>query len=112
MKFMGRDTAPGEKTIRVEVAFALPAEQVLIGVSLPANATVDDAIAASGIAERFPDERLQTLETGIWGRPAERQATVRDGDRVEIYRPLLRDPRDARRELAQSGLTMRTAPED
>jgi len=109
---MVRDKAPGETTIRVEVAFALPAEQVLISVSLPADATVDDAIAASGIAERFPDERLQTLETGIWGRLAERQATVRDGDRVEIYRPLLRDPREARRELAQSGLTMRTASDD
>ena len=111
-KFMGRDTALGEKTIHVEVAFALPAEQVLISVSLPANATVYDAIAAAGIAECFPDERLQTLETGIWGRLAGRQAAVRDGDRVEIYRPLLRDPRDARRELAQSGLTMRTTADD
>jgi len=104
--------APGDTTICVEVVFALPAEQILISVSLPADATVDDAIAASGIAKRFPDERLQDLETGIWGRLAGRQATVRDGDRVEIYRPLLRDPKDARRELARSGLTMRAAPDD
>lgn len=109
---MGRVTTPDEMAIRVEVAFALPAEQLLVSVSLPADATVDDAIAASGIAERFPDERLHTLETGVWGRLAGRREVLRDGDRVEIYRPLLRDPRDARRELARSGLTMRTAPDD
>jgi putative ubiquitin-RnfH superfamily antitoxin RatB of RatAB toxin-antitoxin module len=108
---MSKDTLPKETSIRVEVAFALPAEQALISVSLPADSSVDDAIAASGIAERFPDEHLQTLQTGIWGRLADRQSAVSDGDRVEIYRPLLRDPRDARRELAQAGLTMRTAPD-
>ena len=109
---MGSNSAPDDKTIHVEVAFALPTEQALISVSLSADATVDDAIAASGIAEQFPDERLHLLETGIWGHIVERQAAVRDGDRVEIYRPLARDPREARRELAQSGKTMRGASDD
>lgn len=92
--------------IDVEVVFALRDDQVLISVSLVAGATVADAIAQSGIREKFPD-RLDAMQTGIWGRAVDRTARVKDGDRVEIYRPLLRDPREARRELAQSGLTMR-----
>jgi len=109
---MGRETVLVDTMICVEVVFALPVEQILMSVSLPADATVEDAIAASGIAEQFPNEDLQLLETGIWGRRTERQARVRNGDRVEIYRPLRRNPRDARRELARSGLTMGETPDD
>ena len=91
----------------VEVVFALPRQQVLVSVSLAEGATVAEAIDAAGLAARFPEEQLDALPTGIWGRPAERDAVVRDGDRVEIYRPLEIDPREARRQLAQAGRTMR-----
>jgi putative ubiquitin-RnfH superfamily antitoxin RatB of RatAB toxin-antitoxin module len=102
-------TVPTElmaEQLQVEVAFALPEKQVLFPLTVDQGATIADVIAASGLAERFPNESIRALETGIWGRPAARDRCVEEGDRVELYRPLQRDPREARRELAQSGLTM------
>ena len=93
--------------IDFEVVFALATEQSLVKVCLQEGATVEEAIALSGIVEKYPDEDLSALQTGIWGHYVERDALVKNGDRVELYRPLLRDPRDARRELARAGLTMR-----
>ena len=95
-------------TLRVEVVYAKPARQALLEIELPAGATVAEAIDASGIA-RFPRDDLASAETGIWGRIVDRKAVLRDGDRVEIYRPLERDPREARRERARS--TGATAPD-
>lgn len=96
-------------TIKIEVVFALPDDQALVSVDVDAGATVADVITRSGIREDFPEENIDALQVGLWGRVVDRDCRVKDGDRVEIYRPLLRDPRDARRELAQSGLTMRGA---
>ena len=101
----GNQPVPGE--VCIEVVFALPEQQVLVSVTLTEGATVAEAIAAAGLAARFPGEQLDALPTGIWGRPAERDDVVYDGDRVEIYRPLEIDPREARRQLAQAGRTMR-----
>lgn len=84
--------------IRVEVVFALPEIQVLEAVELRDGASVQDAIDASGLAERFPEEQLDALPTGIWGRVAEREQRLKSGDRVEIYRSLVLDPREARRQ--------------
>ncbi len=92
--------------IRVEVVFATPEEQRLVTVGLAAPATVADAITASALAERFPAEDFDRLQAGIWGNPVARGHTLSDGDRVEIYRPLELDPREARRQLAKSGRTM------
>jgi len=103
---MGRRAAVAEP-LRVEIVFALRGQQELLALSVEDGATIADVIVASGLVEKFPGESLQDLETGIWGHPVARDRCVQDGDRVELYRPLQRDPRDARRELAQSGLTMR-----
>jgi len=100
------------KQMQVEIVFALPEKQVLLSVAVNAGATIADVIAVSGLVEKFPDESLQLLETGIWGHPAARDHGVKEGDRVELYRVLQRDPREARRELAQSGLTMREPEKD
>ncbi len=100
------------KPLEVEVVFALPEEQQLLVVSLSQGATVADAIAAAGVAGKFPEIDMDSLEVGIWGRVTDRDALVKAGDRVEIYRPLLRDPREARRDLAQAGLTMRGGEQD
>jgi hypothetical protein len=96
-------------SIRVEVVFALPERQVLVEVSLEPTASVADAIEASGIARTFPGEDLEALPVGIWGKPASRAAGLQDGDRVEIYRPLLIDPKEARRRRATLGRTMKDA---
>ena len=96
------------KRLRVEVAYALPAEQVLLEVEVDEGATVSDAIARSGMRDRFPDLHVGPGHVGIFGRPVELDAPVRDGDRVEIYRTLIADPRDARRaRMKRPGKTAR-----
>jgi putative ubiquitin-RnfH superfamily antitoxin RatB of RatAB toxin-antitoxin module len=92
--------------IHVEVVFALPEKQKLVPVTLPRGATVADAIAESSISESFPGENLEQLKVGVWGRVVTREHVLADGDRVEIYRALELDPRDARRQLALLGRTM------
>lgn len=93
-------------TISIEVVFAEPRHQALLPVELPAGATVAEAISASGIERQFPEYDLALLPVGIWGRHAGRDQPLSDGDRVEIYRPLAADPRDARRTLAAHGKAM------
>ena len=83
--------------MRVEVVFALADRQELLVVELPAGATVGAAIARSGLARQFPEFDLDSLQAGIWGKPLPRSHVVKEGDRVEIYRPLEMDPREARR---------------
>ena len=92
--------------IEVEVVFALPRQQVLTTVSLPAGSTVADAIAASGLEQRFPGRDFEGVTVGVWGRPVDRARRLRAGDRVEIYRRLVIEPREARRRRARAGKTM------
>ena len=93
--------------LSVEIVFALPQRQELIEVTLKEGATLADAIEASGLSARFPEEQIDQLPTGVWGRPVGGDHILRDGDRVEIYRPLEIEPREARRRLAEAGRTMR-----
>ncbi len=88
------------ESVAVEVVLATPARQVLLAVKVEAGATVEDAIAASGIAARFPELAVEEMAVGIWGKPVGRESTVAGGDRIEIYRPLEIDPREARRQRA------------
>ena len=86
--------------LAVEVVVATPDRQELLSLVVDAGATVAEAIAASGIASRFPALDLGALPTGIWGKLVSRQRRVADGDRIELYRPLEIDPREARRDRA------------
>lgn len=86
---------------RVEVAYALPQVQEVIFVELEPGATVADAIAASGLAERYPSLCSPTQAVGIHGKVVSSGHPVADGDRVEIYRPLVADPKTARRQRAK-----------
>ena len=83
--------------IRVSVAVATPARQEVAEIELPEGATVADAIAACGLETRFPREEFASLEAGVWGTRVARGTVLRDGDRVELYRPLKADPKDMRR---------------
>lgn len=91
-----------QRTIRVEVAFARPDKQRIISVSLEEGSTLEAAVIKSGLLEAFPEIDLESQATGIFGvlRPGDH--ILRDGDRVEIYRSLLADPRDARRERSKA----------
>ncbi len=87
-------------SIAVTVVYALPARATEIEVSLPAGATVGDALAGSGIASRHPDADLAHCPVGIFGKHVDRQTLVADGDRIELYRPLIADPKSSRRQRA------------
>ena len=92
--------------IEVEVVFATADKQFLQSLVLPQGSTLADAFAGSGLAEEFPDTDFDRLQAGVWGRPLSRDHRLSDGDRVEFYRPLKLDPKDARRQLASLGLSM------
>jgi putative ubiquitin-RnfH superfamily antitoxin RatB of RatAB toxin-antitoxin module len=81
--------------IVVEVVLALPGRQTVRSVSLPAGSTVEDAIAASGLAGEIRD--LGSGRVGVYGKAVPGKTPLNDGDRVEIYRPLRADPKDLRR---------------
>lgn len=87
--------------ICVEVVYALPERQYLRQVTLPAGATVEQAIQASGLLELRQDIDLASNKVGIYSRPAKLQDVLNEGDRVEIYRPLLADPKELRRQRAE-----------
>lgn len=93
--------------MRVEVVYALPERQSLVAVSLPAPATARQAVAASGLLQRYPDIDLHHVTLGVFGMVVAHDHALREGDRVEIYRPLRMDPREARRNLARRRRTMR-----
>jgi len=103
---------PVIEQIAIEVVFGRPDSQSRVALSLEKGATVAVAIDRSGLAENYPDESFSDLSTGIWGQIVDRDFVLKDGDRVEIYRPLQLDPREARRRLAQLGLTMRESEPD
>ncbi|GAB4358514.1 MAG: hypothetical protein Kow006_27030 [Gammaproteobacteria bacterium] len=85
------------ETIRVEVVYALPDKQIILPVTLSAGATVADALAASRLDERVPGLDLASAKVGVFGKLAKRDQALRDGDQVEVYRPLIADPKAAKR---------------
>lgn len=87
--------APDE--IEAEVVYPLPTEQVLVRVRVPAGATIGVAIAASGITQRYAQLNEAPLRVGVFGKRAALTTRLQAGDRVEIYRPLLVDPKETRR---------------
>jgi putative ubiquitin-RnfH superfamily antitoxin RatB of RatAB toxin-antitoxin module len=84
--------------IRVEVVYALPQRQERVQQDLPAGSTVLDAVHASGLLQRLPQGTLGRV--GVWGKPVAPETRLRDRDRVEIYRPLIADPKQSRRDRA------------
>ena len=89
-----------EQAWRVEVAYATPVRQEVIEVSVRPGATLEQVIHASGMLARFPEIDLTRQRVGIFGETARLQDAVHDGDRVEIYRPLVADPKEVRRQRA------------
>ena len=87
-------------TFAVEVAYARPDAQALLTVAVAPGATVGDAIKLSGILRQFPEIDLAVNKVGIFGKPSSLHAPVQGGDRVEIYRALIADPKEARKQRA------------
>lgn len=89
------------KNAKVEVVFALPDKQTLLDVVVAAGSSVEEVIQESGMLQRYPEIDLTQNAVGIWNRTCKLSDTVEDGDRVEIYRPLIADPKEARRRRAE-----------
>lgn len=87
--------------IAVEVLYALPEEQRIYSLALPAASTVRSAIERSGVLEQYPQIDLAVVKVGVFGRIVALDAALRAGDRVEIYRELSADPKVVRRERVE-----------
>ncbi len=93
--------------INIEVVYALPHEQALLKQRVPAETTVAEAIKLCGILEKHPEIDLASNKLGIFGKLIKADTVLRDKDRIEIYRPLIADPREMRRKRAEDGKMMK-----
>lgn len=100
------------KQILIEVAYALPEEQVLMSLHVNEGTTLEQAVEQSGILKQFPDIELgKTNKVGIFGKLGKLDMVLREKDRVEIYRPLIADPKAVRKQRAAEGKQMRKGGE-
>ena len=93
--------------ITIEVAYALPDEQLIVPVKVKEGITAESAIQASGILNKFPEIDLSVNKVGIFGKLVKLDTELRHLDRVEIYRPLIADPKEVRKQRAADGKIMR-----
>lgn len=93
--------------IMVEVAYATADEQLIQALSVAPGTTLEQAIEQSGILQRFPEIDLKVNKVGIFGKLGKKTAEVKEGDRVEIYRPLIADPKEVRRKREAEGKKMK-----
>ncbi len=93
--------------INIEVVYAQAQEQTLLKISLPVGVTVAEAIQACGVLEKHAEIDLAKNKLGIFGKLTKADAVLRDKDRIEIYRPLIADPKEVRRQRAEEGKAMK-----
>jgi putative ubiquitin-RnfH superfamily antitoxin RatB of RatAB toxin-antitoxin module len=96
-----------DEKIYVELVYALPAEQVLLKSEVPKGTTIAEAVKLSGILAKFPEIDLEKGKFGIFGKLSKVDTVLREKDRVEIYRPLIADPKEIRRKRAEEGKVMK-----
>jgi len=93
--------------VHIEVVYALQGRQKVVTLALPGGTTVREAIERSGVLAEFPEIDLAKNKLGIWNKLAKPDVVLRDKDRVEIYRPLIADPKEVRRQRAAEGKVMK-----
>jgi putative ubiquitin-RnfH superfamily antitoxin RatB of RatAB toxin-antitoxin module len=93
--------------IPVTVVYALADKQVVLALDVVADATIDEVIAQSGILEQFPEIEPGKNKVGVFGKLGKLTDTLHAGDRVEIYRPLIADPKQVRKQRAAQGKVMK-----
>ncbi|MDI6749056.1 MAG: RnfH family protein [Rhodocyclaceae bacterium] len=94
-------------TIKIEVVYALPTRQEVVPLTLPAGSTLQQALEASGLLAKYPEIDLAKGKFGIYSKLAKLDTVLRDRDRVEIYRPLIADPKEVRKQRAAEGKVMK-----
>lgn len=90
-----------DNEISIEVVYGLPHKQELLLLCVPENTTIEQAIITSGIIKSFPEIDLAVNKVGVWNRVAKLTDVIRDTDRIEIYRPLIADPKEVRKRRAE-----------
>lgn len=98
---------PAKKPFPVEVAYALPNEQLILKLDVMPGTTVQQAINDSGILKRFPEIDLTLNKVGIFGKLAKLDKELSTSDRIEIYRKLIADPKAVRKQRAAEGKRMK-----
>lgn len=98
--------------MNVEVCYALADKQELVKVKLPEGATLQQALEASGLLAKYPQIDLKANKFGIYNKLSKLDAVLRDRDRVEIYRPLIADPKEVRKQRAAEGKVMKKGAGD
>ncbi len=101
-----------DNPIRCEVVYATPERQVLLQLTVPAGTTALGVVSLSKLDVEFPEVDFSSPVLGIFSQKVSSDYVVKEGDRVEIYRPLTADPKEVRRQLAAAGLTMGARDED
>jgi putative ubiquitin-RnfH superfamily antitoxin RatB of RatAB toxin-antitoxin module len=96
-----------QSEITVEVAYALPSEQLIVPVKVQLGTTAEQAILKSGIQNKFPEIDLAINKIGVFGKHIRLDNVLRHLDRVEIYRPLIADPKEIRKQRAADGKVMK-----
>lgn len=96
-----------KELIPIEVIYPLAHEQLLFKANVPAGTTLREGILASGILKHYPELVLDTADVGIFGKLATLETALRAKDRIEIYRPLLADPKEVRKQRAAEGKKMK-----
>ena len=94
---------PADELLRVQVVYALPQRQIVVDVALGRGATVGEAVVKSELLQRYPQIAGEPLNCAVFGRVVSLTDVLRDGDRVEVLRPLLVDPKEQRRQAAKAG---------
>ena len=94
---MSGESPPGPGRLKIEVVYALRDEQALIALEVEQGTTVAQAIERSGLLAKYPGLTLARGRVGVYGKLVEPGTVLRAGDRVEIYRPLMADPKESRR---------------
>jgi len=100
-----------DNTIQVEVVYGLAEEQALLSVDVPESSEVKEVILASGILEQFPEIDLDKVKVGLFGKLTKMDQAVRARDRIEIYRPLIADPKEVRKRRAAEGKKLKKGGE-
>jgi uncharacterized protein len=98
--------------MKIEVLYALPHKAELVRLDLPEGATVAQAVEASGLLAKYPEIDLKKNKFGIYAKLAKADAALRDKDRIEIYRPLIADPKEVRKARAAEGKVMKKGAGD
>ena len=103
---------PDQQTITIEVAYAKPEKQSIISLQVKPGTTLLEAIKLSGMLEQFPEIDLAEAKFGVFSKISPPETVLRERDRVEIYRPLIADPKESRRKRAEKKATTVSSGDD